>query len=300
MNISRKSLKAITATTIIAASAGCMSSCPEKENGILSLDVNFMSFNIRYDSPSDGENRWEKRKDFACDVVRDEAPDVVGLQEANRHQLDVFRTNLPEYAEVGIGRDGKRGGEYSAILYLHKRFDLTASGTFWLSETPTKPSQDWKSACRRICTWAQLTDKASRKSFFVYNTHLDHKSQLARMKGIKLIKDTMERQSAGHPAVLMGDFNVEEDNPVISFLNGSSSPKTSDVFLVDIFRAYHPDKRTVGTYHGFSGRIDGKRIDYIFATPGTHTLDATIVTTNRNGRYPSDHFPVTAHLRFDE
>ncbi len=142
-----------------------------------------MTFNIRCDDPGDGENRWGKRTSFACDVVRNNAPDVVGLQEANHHQLDVFTESLPEYAKVGIGRDGGRDGEYSAILYQTARFDLAASGTFWLSETPTMPSRDWESACLRICTWAQLTDKASKQSFSVYNTHLDHESQLARMEG---------------------------------------------------------------------------------------------------------------------
>lgn len=252
--------------------------------------IRIMTFNIRCDDPGDGENRWDKRKAFACDIVREFVPDVLGLQEANRHQLDAFTDRLPEYAEVGIGRDGSRDGEYAAILYQTARFDLAASGTFWLSETPTKPSRDWESACRRICTWAQLTDKASKQSFFVYNTHLDHKSQLARLKGIQLIHEKMNRQCAGQPAVLMGDFNVEEDNPVITFLKEG---------MIDTFRARHQSEQTIGTFHGFTGDSNMKRIDYIFVTPDISTLEATIVRTSRDGRFPSDHFPVTARLRLE-
>ena len=276
--------------------AGCMMIQSQEK---APCDVRIMTFNIRYDTARDGENRWDKRKALACQVIRDCSPDILGIQEANRHQLDVFTEDLPEYTEVGLGRDGGRKGEYSAILFRKDRFDLAASGTFWLSETPNKPSQDWGSACRRICTWVQLTDKASKRSFFVYNTHLDHKSQEARMKGIQLIKDKMDRQRAGQPAVLMGDFNAEEDNPVITFLKGAETAETSRTTLTDTFRACHPDETIVGTYHAFTGDTNMKRIDYIFTTSETRVLDATIVRTSRNGRYPSDHFPVTAHLRFD-
>lgn len=264
------------------------------------FDVRVMTFNIRCDNPSDGEDRWENRKVFVCDVIRDDAPDVLGVQEANRHQLDVLRTNLPEYSEIGIGRDGDRHGEYSAILYQTARFDLAASGTVWLSETPTKPSRDWESACRRICTWAQLTDKESKQSFLVYNTHLDHISQLARMKGVQLIMEQMDRRDSGQPAIMMGDFNVEEDNPVITFLKRSESPETPGGLLVDTFRALHPGETTIGTCHDVKGHADGNRIDYIFVTPEFSTLEATIVRTSRDGRYPSDDCPVTANLQFKQ
>lgn len=264
------------------------------------FDVRVMTFNIRYDNPRDGENSWENRKEFACDIVRDYAPDVLGLQEANRHQLDVFRASLPEYAEVGIGRDGGRQGEYAPILYRSNRFDLVASGTFWLSETPTKPSRDWDSSCRRICTWAQLTDNTSKRSFYVYNTHLDHKSQMAREKGIQLIMAHAGQRKPRDPFIITGDLNAGEDNPVIAFLKSAGKPESKRDLLVDSFRVAHPDETIVGTGHGFKGNVDGRKADYIFVTPDTHTLEAAIVTTSRDGRYPSDHFPVTATLRFEQ
>ena len=89
------------------------------------------------------EGRGELRQQFVCDVIRDYAPDVLGVQEAYRFQLDEFNKRLPEYGEVGIGRDGEAKGEHSSILYLQKRFDVDESGTFWLSDTPTKPSAHW-------------------------------------------------------------------------------------------------------------------------------------------------------------
>ena len=42
----------------------------------------------------------------------------------------------------------------------------------------------------------------------------------------------------------------------------------------------------------------GGKIDYILTTSDVHVLDAQILHDNAEGRYPSDHFPVTARLRF--
>ena len=182
-------------------------------------DLKVMTFNFRYATSRDGDNRWENRKEFVANVIRDYVPDVLGVQEALRSQLDDVIKHLPEYTEVGIGRDGGTKGEYSAILYRTNRFDLTASGTFWLSETPGKPSQDWGSACRRICTWAQLTDKKTKQSFYFYNTHLDHYSKEAQLKGAQLIMKHAKERSSKAPIILTGDLNVGEDDPVITFLN---------------------------------------------------------------------------------
>jgi endonuclease/exonuclease/phosphatase family metal-dependent hydrolase len=61
----------------------------------------------------------------------------------------------------------------------------------------------------------------------------------------------------------------------------------------------HPGAEEVGTFNGFTiGQTAGEKIDFVFVEPGTDVLDAAIVRTSRDGRYPSDHFPVTARVRF--
>jgi exonuclease III len=68
--------------------------------------------------------------------------------------------------------------------------------------------------------------------------------------------------------------------------------------LVDSYRQVTPTiGRDEATYHGFSGRTLGSRIDFVLHDGSFETLDAAIVRTNYSGRYPSDHFPVTATLR---
>jgi len=270
-------------------------------------DLVVMSFNIRYAAANDGENNWDKRKDLACDVVRRQAPDVVGLQEALRSQIDDMRAALPEYGEIGVAReDGQTKGEYSAILYRKDRFTVDDSGTFWLSDTPEVPgSITWGNACTRVCTWARLLPKAPGKPFYMFNTHLDHISQPSREKGIALIMSRLSSRKHPDPVVLTGDFNSGENNAVVRYLKGerrleivSNGMSQNPLPLVDTFRLLHQDASDVGTAHSFKGSYAGNKIDYIFVAPGTEVLRAEILHDNQDNRYPSDHFPITAAIRF--
>jgi endonuclease/exonuclease/phosphatase family metal-dependent hydrolase len=56
----------------------------------------------------------------------------------------------------------------------------------------------------------------------------------------------------------------------------------------------HPDLKDVRTAHEFKGTRQGNKIDYVFVPQGTKVLEAEILYDNVNGRYPSDHYPVTA------
>lgn len=269
------------------------------------LELRVMSFNIRCGDADDGENRWEKRREMVFDVIRDYQPDVVGLQEAIRFQIDQIRKALPEYSEIGVGRkDGKTEGEYAAILYRTERFNADESSTFWFSDTPDVPnSKHWGNRITRICTWAGLTEKDSSRSFYFYNLHLDHRSQVSRERSVEFLAGRIQGRKCPEPVIVTGDFNAGEDNPVILYIKGSCPLTDKDnrksfnpVVMADTFRLLHPDAADVGTSNRFVGRRDGEKIDYIFVSPGIRVLEAKIVHTQRNGRYPSDHFPVTARV----
>jgi len=257
-----------------------------------------MSFNIRNGRANDGEDSWKHRKEFAAEVIRDAKLDVVGLQEAFRFQLDDLRKQLREFQEVGEGRDGDTKGEYSAILYRGSRFTALGSGTFWLSDTPEVKSRHWGNRYLRICTWVRLKDKNTGRCFHVYNTHFDHQSQNARLKSAQLIAQRISNREHKEPFLLTGDFNADEDNPVVLYLKGKNPAlPDSPITLVDTFRKLHPNEKSVGTGGGFEGRADGKKIDYVFVHPDTEVISARIIRTERDGRYPSDHSPVTAEIR---
>ena len=261
------------------------------------IEITVMSFNIRNGRARDGDNAWDRRKDFVCDVIAESDVDIVGLQEAFRFQLDEIEKRLPEFGELGEGRDGNQQGEYSAILYRKHRFTPEESGTFWLSDTPDVKSRSWGNRYLRICTWARLKEINTGHLFYVYNTHFDHESQNARLRSSQLIAQHIKDRPHANPFVLTGDFNADEDNPVILYLKGGDSQPPSPIKLVDTFRELHPNEKMVGTGGGFEGRKDGKKIDYIFVESGTEIQRAAIVRTHRDGRYPSDHSPVTATVR---
>lgn len=259
------------------------------------VQLKAMTFNIRYGTANDGENRWQNRNHLVIQVLRDHKADVVGLQEALAFQLKQVTEECPEYGVIGVGRDdGKTKGEYSAILYRTDRFTVDASGTFWLSDTPEAvASTSWGNSITRICTWARLIDRESGQALYIYNTHYDHRSQPAREQSSRLIARRIRQRTHTDPVLLMGDFNAGETNTAItSLLDGEEDPG-----LVHTYRAVHPDEKTVGTFNGFTGESNGEMIDHIFATKDIEVVAAEIDRTNDDGQYPSDHYPVWVQVR---
>ncbi|UCD52457.1 MAG: endonuclease/exonuclease/phosphatase family protein [Phycisphaerales bacterium] len=262
-------------------------------------ELSAMSFNIRYGTANDGENRWENRRAMVCDLIRRYDCDVVGLQEALRFQIDEIRQAIPEYGEIGVGRDdGKTKGEYSAILYRTDRLKVTDSGTFWLSDTPeVVASTSWGNSITRICTWGRFVQKGSGKAFYHFNVHLDHRSQPSREKSVVLIDRRIARRKHSDPVILTGDFNAGESNPVIRYVKGDKEAVAKPaVPLVDTFRVLHPEATEVGTSNRFQARRSGEKIDYVFAQADIEVLEAKIIFDMLGGRCPSDHFPVMARL----
>ena len=262
-------------------------------------DIRVMSFNIRNSHARDeNRNKWPNRKELVYEVIRNYLPDILGLQEVNQFQLEELKEKFPEYGTVGMGSKGDANGQYSSIHYLKKRFTARESGNFWLSETPSELSKNWGSSHHRICTWVALFDKETQKIIYTYNTHLDDGSRKAREKSAQLIMKHINKHAQTNPFILMGDFNAPEDSIVLNYISGGSKLTShSHLHAVDSFRILHPKTKDVGTYNGFIGKFNGPKIDYIMVKPDIEVIEASILKSNRKGRYPSDHFPVTAQLR---
>lgn len=249
-----------------------------------------MSFNIRYGTANDGDNHWLKRREHLFALLREQQPDVVGLQEALHRQIEEILQAVPGYAYVGVGRaDGRQAGEYAAILYRTARLHVGRSDTFWFSDTPAVvKSTSWGNQIERISTWAYFEDRDG-PAFYVFNVHLDHQSQPSRERSVALLLARIGARDPKAPAVVTGDFNAGESNPAARAMLAA---------FRDSFRVLHPDDSEAGTFNGFElGQTGGDKIDFVFVEPGTEVLDAAIVRTSRDGRYPSDHFPVTARIR---
>jgi len=265
-----------------------------QESGV---ELKLMSFNVRYENPGDpGSRAWRQRVIGAVRMIREEAPDVIGVQEALHGQAADLWASLPDYEFFGAGRDdGARKGEYSGIFYRRDRFELDVldCGTFWLSDTPEIPgSKTWGNEIPRVAAWMRLVDRSSQRGFYVFNTHWDHRHQGSREKAARLIASRIAgRQKTGEPVVLLGDFNATAGNPGMQYLTGTGAG------LVDVFATLHPREARRTTLHFWKGSRDGSlKVDHILVSPAAKLLDAAI--RDRDEPMVSDHFPVTARVRF--
>jgi len=256
-----------------------------------------VSFNVRNSNAPDGENAWPKRADFFFDTVAGFDADLLGFQEVLAVQHDAIVARLTGHGFVGGARDdGKRKGEWCLIAYRKTRFTAVTQGDFWLSETPEVPgSKSWDAALTRICSWVRLRDHATGRELVYANTHFDHKGVVARQEAARVISTRLSTIARGVPAILTGDLNINEDNPAYRVFVRPDRPDA--IRWIDAYRAVHPVRRPdESSFNGFKPVVDGSRIDFIFHTADFTATAATIDRTSRDGRFPSDHFPVTAVL----
>ena len=263
--------------------------------GSLSFGQNLklMSYNIRLDVASDGQNAWPIRKDFFASQIQFYEPDIMGVQEAMPNQVIDLEQLLPQYNQVGIGREGQGKGESSSIFYRKEKLKVVSSNTFWLSDTPDLISKGWDAACHRICTFALFQEINSDRLFWVFNTHLDHVGVQSRAKAIALLLAKIDQfNNFNYPVILMGDFNLEPDDKSIIELK----TKMNDARDVSISSPFGP----IGTFNNFEfDQPVTKRIDYIFISKNTklEVKKYAVLTDSKNLSYPSDHFPVYVEIK---
>lgn len=263
--------------------------------------VRVMSFNIRYSAANDGENAWPKRRDFLVETITAFNPDLLGTQEVLPDQRDYLVQKLPGYEVLAAGReDGKEKGEMVAVFYRKDRFEKRDGGHFWLSPTPEKVGEKgWDAALPRMVTWVKLVDKtdAKAKPILFVNTHFDHRGVKARLESARLVREKIGSLGEGCRVIVTGDFNSGEGSEPYKAFFGEVESKPAPV--VDTFRVAHPKKGVnEGTSSGFkAGANNTSRIDWIAVSRDWDVRQAGIDHTAREGRTPSDHFPVYAVLR---
>lgn len=273
-------------------------------------DLRVMSFNIRYSTGGNdeqaAENNWtdpdHPRRERVIRVIRENLPDVLGVQEARHLQVQDLQAALTEFEFYGIGRDdGKTGGEFSGIFYSKERFTRRDAGSFWLSATPEMPGTSFylaPNAVPRIASWVRLVDRRSQHEFFVLNMHWDHVDADARRQSARLVRERLADLAAGLPSIVTGDLNAGENSAEVTALRGETNAPGRP--LADSYRELHPERRpNEATFGGWQGVTDGRRIDFILHTSELTASAAEILRTQYDGRWPSDHYPVTATLRLN-
>lgn len=256
--------------------------------------VTVMSYNIRYDNPGDGANAWPNRKDKVAEMIGSRySSDIVGLQEVLFHQLEDLQERLPDYNWVGAGRDdGHRKGELSPIMYKSDMFELVATNTFWLSETPQMPgSTSWDTAITRIATWAKFKDRRNDKEFYVLNTHFDHRGEVARVESAKIMSKKVSDFDDDLPIIITGDFNVNERSEAYSIMT-----ETEGIYDARYKSESGHEGPTTSSNNWEEMRGPESRIDYIFVNQHVNVHTHRILDDKYDGRFPSDHLPVVAEV----
>ena len=250
-----------------------------------------MSYNIRYGSADDGTNSWKYRWPATVEMLNEVKPDVFGVQEALDFQVEFVSEMVRDYKGYGVGReDGKHDGEHMAIFWNKKTVKMMKSGTFWLSETPEKPSMGWDAACYRTATWALMKDKKTGKKFYFVNTHLDHEGEEAQKNGLKLIVDRIASiNPEGYPMVLTGDFNITPDNPGLVDLDK----------IMTSTRKIAKKTDSKGTFNGWRKDRQGPVIDYIYVSGFSEVSEYETITKEfAKKSFISDHYPIMSVLKF--
>jgi endonuclease/exonuclease/phosphatase family metal-dependent hydrolase len=249
-----------------------------------------ISFNIRYNNPKDKENSWDNRKLDILSFIENYNPDILGIQEGSNYTVSWLNESLANYQYIGIGNDGKTGGEYTAIFYDTTKYKVIENTTFWLSQTPNKSSIGWDASAKRICTYATFVSKRGKDTLHVFNTHFDHRGNISKKKSAELIiKKIDELDLSQKKVVVMGDLNSRQTDESISTMNNALDDG------IEISKASLIGPK--GTFNFFNRNYTPLvRIDYIF-TKNLKVLNYKHLSDRRkNGLWLSDHLPILIEI----
>ena len=251
------------------------------------MQVQVMTFNIRYDTKDDGINCFDGRKALVKAFLDREKPDVIGFQEVLPHVRAWLCENLPDYTVLGMGRNADYSGESVSIAFRKDKFDLVEFHQFWLSDTPDVPGSRYlldQSACPRISVQASLVSRTEGKVFTFANTHLDHVGKYAQVCGASLLMNKL-LSGQKYPFVLTGDFNA--------------TPKQEAIRAIKAIKGVRDLTAGVKgtTYHGY-GKLDNAKIDYIFSNRPAVKDSLTVHKDCENGIWISDHYPISVTVDF--
>jgi endonuclease/exonuclease/phosphatase family metal-dependent hydrolase len=263
------------------------------------LSVRVMTFNLRWDGFDDRRNAWEFRRDIVYRVLNESRPDSVGTQEPMRRQVADIEAAIPTLSGYEFVNDPKYV-RTQQILYRNDRLDRVEADGFLLAEGTNQ------GGTVRYCTWVRLRDRATGRHYYHYNVHLDHRHADSRQRSAVRLMKHIAARAHSDPFVVTGDFNTAEGSPTMKFLRGERTlpdaqgmEYANPIPLTDTFRLLHPGAPDSGTAGGFRGRRGRSKIDHVLVQAGAAKVrEAQIIHTNVDGRYPSDHFPVTAVIEW--
>ena len=251
--------------------------------------MKIVTFNVRSSWNHDGINSMIHRAGMIYEKIEQERPEVVAFQEIREKHLAILERLMPDYTFCGQLRNADYGGEGVYTAIRNESLQLLGLETFWLSPTPYVAGSRYEnqSMCPRICVMTQVRNKKNGQLMRIYNLHLDHESEEARVLGMKSVLDYVTEQNKKKvlPSVILGDFNANPNSEAIAMCHAYEGDSLRDL-TADI----------PTTFHNFGRMEKDCKIDYIFVSPSLAEACTEVVawTDELDGIYLSDHYPVCA------
>jgi endonuclease/exonuclease/phosphatase family metal-dependent hydrolase len=250
-------------------------------------EIKIITSNIRFANSGDGPHDWPKRLPYLAKIYSDHSPDLLATQEGRIDQLKELDEALPKLVLIDTHRSWIPVRMYPCLFFNPQTISVERSGDIWLSETPyVDGSHSFESAFPRLCTWAEVTVMESGLKLMIVNTHLDHILSETRMKQADVLIAEIKKVNQ-RPVILMGDFNEPPNTSIQKILKEAFELK--DPWMEKKYK-----EET--SHHGFVGAdAEGDRIDWILI-PNKFKCEsiAMIKSSNAEGIYPSDHYPMVA------
>ncbi len=256
------------------------------------MSLCFITCNIRFDNPADGDNTWSLRRDFLVKSLLHHQPVVIATQEGRYHQLQDLNHQLNRFQIIDHHRSWIGERMYPSIFLKEGVFEFLSSGDRWLSETPeVAGSSSFESSFPRLMTWVKVQLKNSKQNFLIVNTHLDHVKQQTRLEQMRVLISEVKRLWDQHSSlIIMGDFNDSPESEVRKLIEQDLP------CLQDAWKLFNHHEET--SHHAFRGELEnGNRIDWILTDQRLSLQNCLMDKSNIHGRYPTDHFPIICHFK---
>lgn len=239
------------------------------------MKLRVMTYNIQHGNVHLGEGIDLSR---TCDVIRTADSDIIGLNEVRGRglhddytaQVETMASLLGYHCYFGrsiyVGRTEPYG---NAVL---SKYPIVEASVVKIPD-PIFPSGriESRSICRAV---VEILKDGEVRRLAVLSSHFG----LSKEEQEHAVSTALSVcQSESLPFVLMGDFNVTPDNPVLSPLYKNLNDTDSLLSGGKTFPSHKPENK----------------IDYIFTSENIKINSAEIINA-----VASDHLPVTADIEF--
>ncbi len=265
----------ISILTILSLLLGGLTGCAPK-----TADITVMSWNIL--NPSWGGTPVSVRGEKFFDTLTEEAPDVIGLQEASSPWHEAF-ADLP--APYAMLCDTSNGDDDCMTMFLYNTdtLELIDSGIKDLDENSPI----------RVVAWAVFGVIGTKAQFLITNTHPDSREAqcLTHTADYLEIANALYEEHA-LPMISVGDFNAIETSDAyqLSIDDGFIDTKYAEgVDQINDFDSY-----LFGDFGGIVTKGQGSR-DHIFCKGAVTPLTFETIVNDTTEK-TSDHLPVKATL----